>query len=107
MNGGDLGNTHRKTPTDAQIHFINVVKSAASLRERAQGVTQMEEYKANEAKLIDTYRATLIEAFEQGEAIKDLYSILPPKVIYDCEAGYTQWDQKKHSVRKTLSISTS
>ena len=66
-----------------------VVKSADPLRGRAHGATQMTKVTASEnnsfqsgnSQLLIKYREAVTLAYDLGEEIKEVYSIIPPKVI--------------------------
>jgi hypothetical protein len=40
-------------------------------------------YGAGNSQLLQDYRTTLIEAYQLGNAIKELYGVVPPKALYD------------------------
>jgi hypothetical protein len=43
------------------------------------------QYKQSNSQLLLEYREALIKAYNLGEDIKELYGIVPPKVMYDLE----------------------
>jgi hypothetical protein len=63
-----------------------LASQAATMLFGTTGSPQLD-YKAGNSQLLMDYRAALIKAFELGNDIKELYGIIPPKIIF--------WDRKE------------
>ena len=69
-------------------YIVCVVKSAVPLGPNTWSNTMIiatasenDNFQSGNSKLLIEYRKALIEAYELGESIKEVYGIIPPKVI--------------------------